>query len=183
MRSAMPRRCSLAPVRLSRSFAATVALFLATLPAHAEEPDTTAAFFTGASVFIASFGVGGVLLGSTLSDHKRDNVGWLTIESGFTLAPLAAHAVAGEWARGAVFAAPPAVATVGTGVLFGYYPNAVRHGRLPEQRVMWTLFGAGLFVSIAGIVDATFADKRYHSLTVTPAVGKGECGLEIGGTL
>jgi hypothetical protein len=76
------------------------------------------------------------------------------------LAPLAAHAVVGEWGRGALFAAPPAAMWTGSAILAEYAPNVVAHGTLEQQRVLWAFFGVGFFASAVGVVDAAFADRR-----------------------
>jgi hypothetical protein len=122
-------------------------------------------------------------MGSSGGDRARDRAGWFTIQTGFVLAPLAAHAVTSEWMRGLAFATVPAASMIGTGAVFAIDPNAVRHAPLSEQRVMWGLFGAALFVGSAGVVDAAFAGSRAASLSIRPTVGFGQVGLEVGGTL
>jgi hypothetical protein len=166
------------------------ALAFAGRPALAEEPDSTGrrapdgalGFLTGASVFVAGFGAGAVLMGSD-GGPARDRAGWLVLQSSFVLAPIAAHGVTDEWTRGLSFAALPAVTMVGTGAVFAIDPNAVRHAPLSEQRVMWGLFGSALFVGAAGVVDAAFAGSRAQAVSIRPSVGFGQVGLEVGGTL
>ena len=160
-----------------------VTLSTLALGARAEEPNTGAAFLTGASVFFASMGVGGLLLTAKSGDHSIENAGWLTAESGFTAAPILAHGIVGEWARGLVFAAPPAISVGATATLFGIQPDAIENGKLPKQRILWSFFCVGLFSSAAGVVDAAFADRRVHSVVVAPSVGAGSFGLEVGGLL
>ncbi len=151
--------------------------------AHAAAPDPALALFSAASIQLLGFVVGGALLATSQSDSGRNNAGWLTIEGGFTLAPLAAHGVANEWGRGALFAAVPAAALGTTAGLFASDPGAVERGGLPEQRWMWGLFGVGLMASVAGVVDAMLASGRVPAVRIEPAVAMGQLGLRIGGTL
>ncbi len=150
-------------------------------PPH--EPDPALGFITGASVFLVGFGLGGVLLTASSQSRADQNAGWLTIQSGFALAPLAAHAVTGEWTRGALFATVPTAAALTSGTVIAVFPDAVANGQLPKQRVLWGSFGVGLFSSVVGIVDATFVRKRLHAVTLSPSVGAGTVGLDVGGTL
>jgi hypothetical protein len=174
-------------VRPSRFFVVAAALSFAAPSAHAEDAtspgDGTLAFMTGTAIALAGFGVGGLLLTTDGMARSADNAGWLTIQSGFVIAPLAAHGVAGEWARGLLFAAPPAAMDAGTATLLAIHPEAVRHGDLTQQRFLWGFFGVGLFTSAFGVVDATFAAGRARALSVAPRVGSGEVGIQIGGVL
>jgi hypothetical protein len=187
------------PARVRRFLGATglvASTLCAALPARAEEPaftrpapppiehagtpDTALAFVTGASVLLLGMGVGASLIGA---DHGRteDIAGWMVMQSSFAVAPLAAHAVVGEWGRGLLFATPPLATTAGTAAVFGVDSNAVRHSPLSEQRVLWACFVAGLFSGAYGVVDSTFADDR--RVTITPVVGMGTAGIDVRGTL
>ena len=161
------------------------------------------------AIEVAGFVVGGVLVSRAQGDHFRDDAGWLTIESSFVLAPVAAHGVAGEWGRGALFAVVPACALAVTAALFEMRPGTVESGTLPEQRWMWSMFGVGLFSSAVGVVDSLFAPSRAQdgtspssagrrhvsgfagawskseglNLVLKPSIGWGRAGLELGGTL
>jgi len=167
--------------------ALTVAvLCLAPGSARAEQtqsPDTTLAFVAGAFVMAAGFMVGSVLLATNTDNRTADNAGWLTMNGGFTVAPIASHAVVGEWGRGLAFAAAPAAAMGGTAALFQVDSGTVVHGSLPEQRVLWSFFLAGLFSGTAGVVDAALARGRTAPVTVAPMIGAGHLGLSVGGTL
>jgi hypothetical protein len=176
-----PRR--LVPVRPLCSLALTLALVLTAPASRADEPEPGRALLTGALVFVAGFTAGGLLLATSKNDDVQDNVGWLTIEAAFAAAPIAAHATAGEWARALVFAAPPAAALAGTATLFAIDPAAIEHGALDEQRVLWAIFGIGLFSSAIGVVDSTFAGKRARAIAVAPVFGSGHLGRRIGVTL
>jgi hypothetical protein len=172
-------------------------LLLAAPSSRADQPQPALAFLAGASVLLAGFAVGGVLLSTSKGNDTKDDAAWLTIETGFALAPLASHAVVGEWLRGLAFAAPPAAVIAGTAALFGVDPGTIEHGEIPEQRVLWSLFGFALLSSAVGVVDSAFADKHAAvrapdmpsapavarprgSVAVTPLFGSGHLGLRIG---
>ncbi len=162
-----------------------LALGLTAPPSWADkpEPEPARAFLTGALVFVAGFTVGGVLLATSKDDNVQNNAGWLAIQGAFVAAPFAAHAVSGEWTRALVFSASPAATWGGTAALFAVDPEAVEHGPLDQQRVLWALFGVGLFSSAVGVIDATFVDKRARAIAVAPVLGSGQVGVRIGVTL
>jgi hypothetical protein len=159
-------------------------------------PDPALSVLVGGAMLLAGFAVGGTLLASggdlgNPSDAAvaKTRAAWFAIESAFVVAPLSAHAVVGEWGRGALFASLPAATTLGTIPVFVEQPAAVEHGTLEEQRVMWGLFCGGLAAAVAGVVDAALATgragdaSRAAALRVTPAVGAGHAGVVLGGTL
>lgn len=164
---------------------ALAAILVATSPARATEPDGGLAFVAGAAVFVATFTVGGLLLATSNDGATQSNAGWLTIESGFVVAPIASHAIAGEWGRGLAFAAPSVAAMAGTATLFDLQPQTVIHGSLPQQRVLWSLFVVGLLSGSAGIVDAALAPSRQRPkrIAMAPSLGRGQIGVAIEGTL
>jgi hypothetical protein len=151
--------------------------------ARADKPEPALAFFAGASIFLAGFALGGTLLATSQSNDSQDNAGWLTIEGAFAAAPLVSHALSGEWARGVVFSGLPAATLAGTATLFASDGAAIVHGALVEQRVLWALFGVGLFSGAAGVVDSTFAGKRAAAIAVAPVLGSRQAGLQLVGTL
>src|SRR5205085_7534392 len=106
-----------------------------------------------AAVFVAGFAVGGMLIAAVNANEGQANAGWLTMESTFAIAPIVAHGVSGDWARGFAWAAAPAAAVGGTAGLFAYDKGTIFHGSLAEQRWLWSFFGAGLAVGTAGLVD------------------------------
>ncbi len=162
--------------------AVLAALLLSAPSSRAEKPDPGAGVVAGAVTFVTGFTVGGLVLAAADGSNAQSRAGWLVVESGFVAAPLAAHAVEGEWTRGLAFAAPPLVAVGGTAALFQYDPGTILHGSLPEQRWMWSMFCVGLLSGVAGVVDVAFARQR-GAVTVTPTVGSGRVGLQLGGTL
>lgn len=173
------------PVKLFQAGSALAAMVLATSPASAAEPDGGLAFVAGAAAFVASFTVGSLLLATSNDGAAQGNAGWLTIESGFVIAPIASHALVGEWTRGLVFAGAPAAALAGTATLFDLEPSTIVHGSLPQQRVLWSLFVAGLLSGSAGVVDAALASgrRRARPVTLMPTVAHGQIGIQVGGAL
>lgn len=156
----------------------------AAVPARADEPDAALGVFTGAATLVTGFGIGAVVVATSAEhDASRSQVGWVTMESAFTVAPIAAHGVVHEWGRGLWFAAIPAASIGGTSAVFAIDSEAVRHGVLSEQRVLWGLFGAALFAGSVGVVDVMFAGDRARAVSVAPTVGAGEVGLRIRGNL
>ncbi len=161
------------------------ALVLVAHPSRADPPDPALALLAGASVLLAGFVVGGVLMGTSSGNQDQTSAGWMTIEAGFALAPFTSHAVAGEWARGLAFAAPPAATLAGTSVVIGVDRDAIDNGQLVARVSVWSLFTAGLLSGVAGVVDSTMAPSRARSrpVSVAPLVGSGTVGLSVGGLL
>ena len=169
-------------VPVAAIFAASAALLPASI-ARATEPDRGAAVLTGAATFVLAFAAGGIVVATASGGNMQSNVGWITIESGYALAPLASHAVAGEWPRGLVFAATPAAMLGGSVALFDYDNGTIQHGSLTEQRIMWGLFTAGLFSGVVGVVDSGLARATDGGVMVAPLIGAGTTGLTVGGAL
>jgi hypothetical protein len=150
--------------------------------ARAADSDHGAAVLAGTASFVLAFAAGSIVVATANGSDRQSNVGWITIESGFVLAPLASHAVTGEWGRGLVFAATPAAMLGGSVALFDYDNGTIQHGSLTEQRIMWGLFTAGLFSGIVGVVDAGLA-RTSSGVTMAPLMAAGATGLAVGGTL
>lgn len=166
------------------SLAATLGFI--SLPARADTSRSAGSFVLGASAILAGFLVGGTLIGTSDSGAAQENAGWLIIEAGFTVAPLASHADAGPWWRGVAFAAPPAIAVGGTAALFAGTPGAIEHGSIEQQRFIWSLFVAGLISGVAGVIDGALADPPAtpaRHLAVGPMFGRDRVGLTIGAAL
>jgi hypothetical protein len=184
-----PKRyfCKLAkqPTMRPLSLAAALALLVVPCTARGAETDSGLALLTAGGIDALGFIVGGALLGASGGRSELNNAGWLTIEAGFTLSPLVAHGVAGEWGRGAVFAAPPALALAGTATLFEARADEIEHGSLPTQRWLWGLFSGALIASTVGAVDVLFAAsrERARSIAVQPTIGPGQLGLHVEGDL
>jgi hypothetical protein len=166
---------------------ASALLFVPRL-AGATEPDTGLGVFTAAALDAAGFIVGGTLMATSAAGGSGDgqrSFGWLAIQAGFTLSPLAAHGVVGEWDRGAAFAAIPAASVAGTAVYYRAKTNAVEYGTLVENWFVWGLFTAGFAVSTAGAIDVIFAANRQRErgMALRPMFGPGRAGLLVEGTL
>jgi hypothetical protein len=155
---------------------------LATSPAAAEA-DPAMGVVVGSAVLLLGFTVGGAVVASANGTNGQTNAGWLVMESGFGLAPWAAHATLGQWTRGLAFAALPTVTVGGTVGLFDDSGGVVLHGTLVQQRILWGLFGAGFASSVVGVLDVTFASRRSGSIAMAPMVGPGQVGMEVGGCL
>ena len=167
----------------SLAFPAVVsaALLFVAPSARAEGPDPAIAFAVGAATVFVGFAVGGTFIAANQGDAAKTRAGWFAMESGFTVAPLASHALVGEWARGAAFAAVPPATTLATIPVFYVNDGAVERGTLPQQRGMWGLFVGGLAASMAGVIDTVFSPGR--ALHLTPVVGAGNAGIVVGGAL
>jgi hypothetical protein len=158
-------------------------LALVACSSRADEPEPALGFLAGSSLFLAGFAVGGVLIGTSNGNDFQNNAGWLTIDAGFSLAPLVSHALVGEWTRALVFTAPPVAVSAGSATLLAIHPATIEHGELSDQRVMWSLFGIGLLSSVVGVVDAGLAKGRAREVAIAPLIGPGHVGLRIGGIL
>jgi hypothetical protein len=161
--------------------AVVTAMGLSAREARADGPDPAVAVVVGAASVVAGFVVGGTLTATSPGSPPGNEAGWFAIEGGFSLAPLLAHGVVGEWGRGAVFAAVPTATTLATVPVFASNDAAVEHGTLTQQRIMWGLFCGGLATSMVGIIDAAMASGR--AVQVAPVLGPHGMGLTLGGTL
>lgn len=128
---------------------------------------------------------GGLIAGSSLAasneaQSTRVMIGWLTMSSTFVAAPIVSHAVTREWLRGLVYASPAVLALAGTTGTFAGKSDAVTHGWLRVERVLWTSFGVGLAAATAGVADAAFAPSRW---SVAPTVERGAFGMQVGRAL
>jgi hypothetical protein len=157
-----------------------------------EQPDGGLALLVGSATEVAGFAAGGILLGTSGDRNAPNNAGWLAIQGGFTLAPLVAHAVVGEWGRGALFSAVPAAMFGGSVGLIAYAPDVVSGGTLEQQRVLWAFFGVAFVSSVVGVVDAVLAGGRAkpsagaanpRALRLAPVATAGGAGLALGGLL
>jgi hypothetical protein len=163
--------------------AALLGSLLLPSPARAQDssPDGTSAFLAGAATLFAGFAVGGTLVAASGRDAAKNEAGWLTIETGFALAPFTSHAVVGEWGRGAAFAAVPTATTLGSVPVFLARQDAVENGVILQQEALWWCFAGGLVSSVIGVIDATFAPAR--ALRIAPVVGPHDAGITLGGSL
>jgi hypothetical protein len=169
-----------------------LALLAIATPSRADPPDGALALFAGSATAVAGFAAGGILLGTSGDSNQPNNAGWLAIQGGFTLAPFVAHAVVGEWGRGALFSAVPAAMFGGSVGMIAYAPDVVSGGTLEQQRVLWAFFGVAFVSSVVGVVDAVLAGGRAkpaagatdpRALRLAPVATAGGAGLALGGLL
>jgi hypothetical protein len=177
-----------------------LALLALAAPSRADPPsakpepvtDGALALFAGSATLVAGFGAGGILIGTSGDRNAPNNAGWLAIQGGFALAPLVAHAVVGEWGRGALFSAVPAAMFGGSAGMIAYAPDIVSGGTLEQQRILWGFFGVAFLSSVFGVVDATLAGGRaktgagathLRGLRLAPVATAGGAGLALGGLL
>jgi len=111
-----------------RFLAVTAGVLLVCAPAYADT-DPVLAGVVGAATVFTGFAIGGTLMGVTGDNSAANMAGWLTMESGFALAPFTAHAVVGEWWRGVAFSALPTATTLGTVPVFLYNEECAKSGR------------------------------------------------------
>jgi hypothetical protein len=136
-------------------------------PAGADElppdPRGTTALLVGAGVAGVSFGTGMTMTG-TSGDGFVQNAGIVIAETGLVLAPIAAHAVAGEWKRGFIFAIAPLATEIGMLVLIDQWgEKLVTLAPLGTQYLYSALFTGSVLFSAIGIVDAALASGRAAS--------------------
>jgi hypothetical protein len=169
---------------------ASVAAALVAVPraARADEPDTALALFAGASVDVVAFVAGGTAVSTSPAGSAGDarrSLGWLAIGSGFVAAPVVAHGIVGEWARGAIFSVVPAASLSATVAMYRTRPDSVENSSLDDQRVTWGLFTAALIASTVGLVDVLSAPARQRPLGIglVPAMGPTMLGLQLQGRL
>lgn len=176
------------PLPLAAQAFLLVVLLLLPTTARAEPPDPGFSIAAGAATNLVGLIVGGTVMATGHGSDAVNNAGWITMMGAFTLSPVVAHGVEGEWARGLAFSSLPAATTGGTVVLFQAVPDTIDHGTLEQQRLMWALFGVGFLGSAAGVIDATLAPRRArararHDVTLAPMIGASMVGLRIAGLL
>jgi hypothetical protein len=173
------------PIGLGCVPALIVSLVLLASPSQADTtPAPTYGFVAGASVFLAGFVVGGVIVATSNYSDSQTNAGWLTMDAGFALAPFASHAFTGEWTRALWFSGVPSACFAASATLVAVHPATILHGTLEDQRAIWSVFGGGLLSGLVGVVDSAFVARRAkRSLALTPLPGPGQIGLGIGAQL
>ncbi len=130
-------------------------------------------------------GVGATLL-TTEPTLAEKHAGLFAMHTGLTLAPFAAHAVTGEWGRGALFSIPPALGGLGMLALLSARPEAPIRGKHKSQRIYPVLISVSVVGSAIGIFDAALADRRRRrgpDVRVEAACSSAFCGAFVGGTL
>jgi hypothetical protein len=133
---------------------------------------------TGLGIAGASLAYGGTLLTYDTSLAVK-HTGLAVMHTGLTLAPLMAHGVVDEWARGGVFSIVPALGGLGMAALLAKRPDAPVKGKQKSQRYYPVLITISVLGSAAGIFDAALCDERLPKLSVT--VSGDYAGAELEG--
>jgi hypothetical protein len=120
----------------------------------------------------------------------RDDVGAkqaavYTMSFGMALAPVVSHLTAREWKRAAIFGAFPMAFSLATLTLLQIQPSVTIYGE-PDTRLLFGLFlGFTAITSGGGLVDSLLAGERARPprIALTPTVGRGTYGFQLGGVL
>lgn len=151
-------------------------------------PDTTAkttlAFAIGAAIDVVTFAVGVALTASDQAGFDQARAGWVTCSAGFTLGPFVAHAITGQWLRGAIFSAVPLAGTIGNAVVLGSASKQTIDVTplQQDQRFIVLFTGVGLLGSVIGLVDVLLFKPTKTAIRVTPTVSQTGAGLFVGGS-
>ncbi len=149
-------------------------------------PDTTAkttwAFVIGAAIDAVTFAVGVALVGSDQAGFDQARAGWVTCSAGFTVGPFVAHAITGQWLRGAIFSAVPLASTIGNAVVLGSSKKTIDVTPLQQDQRFIVLFtSVGLLGSVIGLVDVLLFKPKPASVHITPTISQSGAGFVIGG--
>jgi hypothetical protein len=145
----------------------------------------TWAFAIGAAIDVVTFAVGAALVGADQAGFDQARAAWVTCSAGFTVGPFVAHAITGEWLRGAVFSAVPLAGTVGNAIVLGSQSSqTIDVTPLKEdQRLIVVFTSVGLLGSIISLVDVLlFTPTKTASVRVTPTVSQTGGGFVVGGS-
>jgi len=174
----------------TRAVAPLLAAALLLAPsARAEDADERADARAGAALIVGSLTatlpfLAGATLIATGTDITQRNAGTYLAEAGLVLAPLTAHGVMGEWGRGLLHSAWPAVGMGGMTTLLLLRPDVVEGGTLGTQYAYVSIMIFTVFSSAVGVADAMRAKERARApVRVAPMVGNGRVGIVLGGTL
>jgi hypothetical protein len=149
-----------------------------------DEPSVTSAFVTGAAIAGISLGLGGAVAVGADSDTGKA-AGIYGVQAGLVMAPLAAHAMLGEYKRGVLFAVPPFAAMLGMAAVLQTRPHTVSGGPAAYQYAFTSAMTLSILSSIFGVSDVlSFHDRNgAASVAVLPEVGQERIGIRIGGRL
>ena len=183
-------------LRTTPSRADTDPLLTGTPSEHASDdaaiPRPMLGLAAGAATSFVSLALGTTFLARAETRTGR-NRGLLLGQGGMSLSPFLAHAVVGEFGRGALFSIVPVLGEIGMAALVSKAPNIVTTGGASEQFTFIALLATTVLASGAGVVDVAYADDRaaaatrkksaFDGLRVTPIFGHGLGGLSLGGIL
>ncbi len=152
-------------------------------PARETSTKTAWAFAIGAAIDAVSFAVGVALIGSDQAGFDQARAGWLTCSAGFTVAPFVAHAIMGQWLRGAAFSAVPLAGTIGNAIVLSSSTQTIDQTPLKQdQRLIVVFTSVGLLGSVIGLVDvALFKPTKTRGVRITPTISQTGAGFVVGG--
>jgi hypothetical protein len=142
----------------------------------------TRALVVGAAIDAVTFAVGVALVGTDTAGFDQARAGWITCSAGFTIAPFVAHAMVGEWLRGAAFSAVPLATTIGNAVVLGSATSQTIDVTPlnQDQRFIVLFTSIGMLGSVIGLLDvALFKPAKVH---VAPNISQHGGGFVIGGS-
>ena len=145
----------------------------------------------GAATSFVSLAAGTAFLSRADTRNGR-NRGLLLGQGGLCLSPFVAHAVVGEFGRGALFSIVPMLGEIGMAALVWKAPDIVTTGGASEQFTFIALLAVSVISAGAGVIDVAYADHRaaavrnksaLENLRIAPIFGHGLGGISIGGIL
>ena len=146
---------------------------------------TGIALAVGVAIDAVTFAVGVALVGSDQTGFDQARAGWVTSTAGFALAPFVAHAITGQWLRGAAFSGVPLAMTVGDAIVLGASSSETidKMALNPDQRLVFVFTSVGLLGSVIGLLDVALSRPTHAaSLRVTPTLSRAGAGFVVGGT-
>jgi hypothetical protein len=152
-------------------------------PPPGRRPLVAVSLVAGLLTALVPMAVGGSLLANDDDDSKHRGI--YVMQSGLLLAPFVSHAVAGEWARGALFALPGVAGEAAMVGILTAYPDVSSQG-LPQSRIPFAAcLGLSLGGAAAGLVDSLLAGERWdrRHLRLAPSLGPHQAAILVGGTL
>lgn len=119
------------------------------------------------------------------------NVGYIVAGAGIAIAPIVSHVIVGEYKRAAAFGAAPVAAQIAMIALVTAEPWAVFSGTKGSRTTFGLLFAVDAFGAAIGLIDVALARDRANKrasllpggITIAPAIGGGNVGIAVGGTL
>ena len=146
----------------------------------------TWALAIGIAIDAVSFAVGAATLGNDELAGDRARAGWLTCSAGFAVAPFVAHAIMGQWLRGAAFSAVPLASVVGNAFVLGANSNVDQMPLNPDQRLVYAFTTAGLLGSFIGLLDVVLYKPSKPRVVrwahVAPSISRAGGGFVVGGS-
>lgn len=157
-------------------------------PARAEteaRPPLAWSVGTGCVLMLGAMAAGGGMAALNTRDRPRQT-GFEVMAAGLALAPIASHAVAGEWKRAAVFAAITVPLAVTSTVLLENSRAILNFGQPIDRVPFGAAMALDLMVAGVGVADSLMAGERAHArahLALLPVVAGRAPGLTVGGLL